>query len=169
MPSSIHESQNSSLLQPHPNFASRIWRTIRHPRLDDAKDAPIQGKSACNTGAPLHPKAMDNSIHTLSTLKHLKRQILAGTMMAFDVVCDLLVTAAMCYYLVPFRTEFRRWVYSRLNSLYVRRKLTNCRVHRHNSLVNALLLFTLNRGLLVSAMQICVLAMFVRNPLDPIW
>lgn len=36
--------------------------------------------------------------------------MLTVIMFSFDLACDVFATVAMCYFLVPFRTEFKQCV-----------------------------------------------------------
>ena len=80
-------------------------------------------------------------------------RIVMGTSSGLGVLCDVIITASLCYYLHSSRTGFRRFV-SVVRATTTVASLMS-RSYSTNSMINKLIVYAVNRGTLTaSASQI---------------
>ena len=75
---------------------------------------------------------------------------LVGTGNALSVVCDIIITAALSYYLHSKRTGFERYVPWVPVSGRSTDQLIFVFLHRTNSMINRLIIYAINRGTLTA-------------------
>ena len=88
----------------------------------------------------------DNFIFSLATIK---MRIIAGIDNGMSVICDIVIMGSLCYYLHSRRTGFRRRVVpeaSRYDELTGVCTLPG----RTDSILNRLIIYTVNRGALTA-------------------